>query len=422
MSEKDLNKKKWQIVACIPLLVFILILFEEKLFLKPLVPIILKKHSLILSFILVTFIVPLFKNRKEIMRLRGRECGFLEDIFLVCKEIKRICARCTVIWVLLMFDIFILYIPALAAENNFLGRTYAMVKAMDIADFKAGAEAFKNYNEGGDIEEKGEEDSEDEKINESGTFAPIEKKQETQNLTEDEHQKTDNEIINEENMKIEKNEDYRLVVLAKEKKLIFYLDKESYDDVYFEGKYKINDWDDKRKIGEAVEEKVKVLVSQNQENKFDVKEGGPPEQLQNSIYKASLEEENTKDLKGRKDILAIRIEAYQSYPKYSLAKMIAEGYNLFGLVYCWQCKNFLMAKYYFEMSIVWLEKALTFKDNSDDINKELLICIAQRYKDIAYVCSDDQIESFYSLYLSEAYEEIAQRREVYIDDGQAERY
>lgn len=370
------------------LAVFILAIIEELFFLKTLVPFILNSLTVEIVILLLGVIVNILTNYKKVMRLRPKNKSLLEDIPYQIANMWDILKRSTFTFLLVVFFILI-YTSSVLAQNRIAGRTAAF--------FIEGTSAFFNYNQDSlsiNSEDSYKNEKIDEKIAASSSVSLPDS-----NIAPDwfvAHPGSEQSYA--KNLKIPDGErDIQLVLQQDEYNKIFFLD----------GSYEIEDWNDAEEVNRKVQRMVNDLFLVKRENLFD-KADGAPESLCEEIVKANSDDKNNWELKQKKDIIIIRNNAFQLYPKYSLAKMISESYNGLGLAYWYQCANGQTSSYYFSQAILWLFECLTFIENTDDINADVLHSISQRYKDISVVSSPESKEYFYSIHLSEAFENVDQ--------------
>lgn len=188
------------------------------------------------------------------------------------------------------------------------------------------------------------------------------------------------------------------------------LSGEDYNKIFFQdGKYKIIDWEDQDEINQKVHQKVKDDLNVQRENIFDKSEadGGAPERIKSEISKASENENNADSFGAKEEILETRGNAYNVFPKMSLANLIANGNQALALILFYYGGKQNTILYYFGQSILSQSQCLEFQGISDQTIKNKLLWIKQRYLDIKYVVSDDTVESYYSDKLAEAYQYVA---------------
>ena len=386
-------------------LLALLTVLLESLFLKTLVPILLGALGLEIAVILISMAASLAVNHDSLTRLRDENTSILADTLRVLSAAMDILRRSTIVWILVAV-LMLLYAPAAMAQYRILGRTIEFFK--EGIDIKKGVDAFLNYEppEQADHTTDKRQEMEDSSLRDAS---------EDNSKTEEDRPEASKAEMN-PSATGEKKDDWfslrpkseqklarGLQISESERDIVLELSEEERNEVFFlSGEYQINDWDDQEEINRQVQRKVNDLIKQQRENAFD-SEDGAPETLRTEVVQASRDDETATELKKKKEIIAIRNSAYQAYPKCSLAKLISETYNGFGLAYHWQCGNEQTAEYYFAQAIPWLFECLTFEENSEDIIRNLLNNIEQRYNDIAYVCSSDRAEKLYSQKLGEAF-------------------
>lgn len=399
--------KSWTYIVIFALILMILAVIEEAFFLNSLVPCLLGALGFEILLIAITAMLALIANNEKITRLRGDHDSFVQDVLRVFNEVVYILRKCTFVGALTLVMI-ALYAPAAMAQYRLTARIGAFIEeGIDIAK---GVDAFFNYKpETKEYSTKSENDIPSQSVetvydNRQATLQQANTNSlaginPAESVTDDKEWFVDHPAS-------EQNFAKRLIISESEKELVYTLSEEEYTELFFlNGEYQIVDWSNNDLIYEQVKYWINDLKAEEQENIFD-SENGAPESLKTDINDANEKDENATELKAKKDIIALRNNAYQLYPKYSLANLIAESYNGIGLAYYWQCQNREQAKYYFGQAILWHYKSLTFKDNSPDTNRDILNSIKQRYKDIVFVSSSDSLEAIFSSKLIIAFERI----------------
>ena len=188
---------------------------------------------------------------------------------------------------------------------------------------------------------------------------------------------------------------------------VYTLDQADYHSLYFlDGPYAIQNWEDEDEIEEKVFQCVQSYLEQELPNSFD---DYAPESVKDEAARLSELERNLSDSQELQNLIEARKEIYQSYPKYSLAHMIAESYNRFGLEYIKVNGNFSTIEYYYGHSIQWLLRALSFSAIDSDAVRTRLSSIQMRYHDIASRAPVGSESGEYAQKLCEAFKRVANR-------------
>lgn len=181
-----------------------------------------------------------------------------------------------------------------------------------------------------------------------------------------------------------------------DKDLVFFLDQEDID------------WTDQDEVNAVVLQKVNEYLSMQKENEFDKdeKDGGAPQWLRNLVAQASEDEANAKSFIEIKYIRDVRAEAYDQFPKKSLAQLLSNDNQKLAIILYLNGGEEDSIIYYFSQSILRDFQCLQFAQNSNDTVKGKLKSIAQRYRDMVYTCPDmDNLENVQAL--AEAFENAA---------------
>ncbi len=161
---------------------------------------------------------------------------------------------------------------------------------------------------------------------------------------------------------------------------IYLLDQEMYNRIYFlDGAYQIQNWENDAEVEEAVYKCVRDYVELNYSNQFD---DNAPASVQQEVVWASELEQSLTNSGELEQIIEIRKDIFEEYPKFSIGRMIAESYNKFALEYIRADGNFSTVEYYYGHSIDWLLRALSYASLDRDTIRTLLSSIQMRYHDI----------------------------------------
>lgn len=171
-------------------------------------------------------------------------------------------------------------------------------------------------------------------------------------------------------------------------KLVLNLSEEYYNILFFLEGLETGIYESQEQLNQRVYETAQVYTAVKLENKFDkpLGEGGPSQEILNTISRLSDLEKETIDFSETKDILIGRESVYQVYPKRTLAQLVSNGYHRLALLLFWHGGEEATIIYFYGQSILFGMECLKFADNTGLTVKEKLRFIAQRYEDIAYTC------------------------------------
>lgn len=185
------------------------------------------------------------------------------------------------------------------------------------------------------------------------------------------------------------------------------LSEEEYNQIFFvTGEFAIQDWNNPVHIKDQLEAFVDSLQAEGLCNVFDNKECGAPSYIQSEIVKASEEEEKIKSLSGQMEIIRIREEAFASYPKYSLAKLTAEGYHACAQAFTKHGGNVETIRCFTGQSILWRFQGMKFVDISNGILKINLNSACARYKELSDTYPEWSEERKHALAIAAGFEEL----------------
>lgn len=165
------------------------------------------------------------------------------------------------------------------------------------------------------------------------------------------------------------------------------LSQEDYDLVFYLNQKDL-DWTDRSTVNDAVSRMIDEKLSMQMKNVFDknVNDGGAPQWLRDSVYQASEDEKTAESFSVILSIHNVRADAYEQYPKKSLANLISNDNQKLAIILYIKGGEEDSIVYYYGQSILRDFECLQFEENSDDTVKDKLISIAQRYKDMIYTC------------------------------------
>lgn len=165
------------------------------------------------------------------------------------------------------------------------------------------------------------------------------------------------------------------------------LSQEDYELVFFLNLEDI-DWTDQNAVNEAVLQMIDEIRSIQMENVFDKGEndGGAPQWLCDLVHQASEDEKKAKSFSAIVSIRDVRAGAFTLFPKRSLANLLSNNYQELAIILFLNGGNEEAIVYYYSQSIIRDFECLQFAENSNDMVKDKLISIAQRYEDMIYTC------------------------------------
>lgn len=408
VQKKTPGSVKWYQLVFGYLIIFIALLVVEEMFLlHSLVPVLLDAWFVELTMVALSFILTLMENQQEIVKPIVDGVNRADDICQVLKKIGYVLYNTSLVWIVAGVMVLV-YAPAALADYRLVGRTTEMIR--EGIDLEKGLKAFQNYAVAEEQEESAEEPGESSKPKDGGQIIIG-----TEGSEDEESKNADaaegipslaQDDWFKQRPESEQTAAMKLKISESEAHLVYHLSECEYQELFFiDGEYQIENWNDDEHIVAQVSRKIMDLVSQQRENQFDGANGARMS-LANDVNQSRIDEENSWELKVKKDSIAVRHAAYQSYPKCSLVRLNSESYNGIALAYFWQCRNSEMAQYYFSQAALDLYECLAFAENSRDEQRELLNSLRQRYADIAFVCSPDREECFYSMKLETALESI----------------
>lgn len=160
------------------------------------------------------------------------------------------------------------------------------------------------------------------------------------------------------------------------------------------------DWTDQDDVNAAVLQMLDDKTSMKTENVFDkdVNDGGAPQWQRNLVAQASEDEITAESFSDIKAIRDVRADAYNLYPKKSLANLLSNNYQKLAIILWLHGGEEESIIYYYGQSILMDFECLQFAQNSNATIKDKLNSIAQRYKDMIYTCPNmENIENAQAL-------------------------
>lgn len=133
-------------------------------------------------------------------------------------------------------------------------------------------------------------------------------------------------------------------------------------------------------IAEKIKPFIEELLAVQQENIFD---RDAPENIKGEIANASRLEERMTNSDELDRVIATRMDVWPDYPKYRIAKLLANNMQTYAKEYTKIDGNYETIKYYHAQSIFWTWKSLTFASVTSYTLKNDLNYIRMRYHDIA---------------------------------------
>lgn len=210
-----------------------------------------------------------------------------------------------------------------------------------------------------------------------------------------------------------------IIVTEFDRNLELNLPESHYNDIFhLEGEFTVEDWNDQEAIDEVVLAMVRDENSQQKENKFDENEieddnkdeddnNNVLSELRSRVSAASENEKKENTFSGRIEIMETRMDAYDSDPKSSLAKLVSNDNQALALALVQNDGKKQTEMYFYGESILWGREYIGFADVSASSVKEKLNWIAERYKDIRFICSEEDPEYIYADRLMKAYQHAA---------------
>lgn len=197
------------------------------------------------------------------------------------------------------------------------------------------------------------------------------------------------------------------VITPEELNTITALSQQDRDLVFFLNRKDL-DWTDQNAVNEAVSQMIDEKYSMQMENVFDksVNDGGAPQWLCNLVAQASEDEISAVSFSEIKSIRDVRADAFEQYPKKSLANLLSNDNQKLAIVLYINGGEEESIVYYYSQSILRDFECLQFAQNSNATIKDKLISIAQRYRDMVYTCPGmENLEN--ASVLAEAFENAA---------------
>lgn len=186
--------------------------------------------------------------------------------------------------------------------------------------------------------------------------------------------------------------------------LILNLSDEECGIVFFlQGDYAIENWDDQDEINSKVLQMIDDARKAGFINKFD---DFAPQDKKDEIDKASKDEVSAERFSIVKRINTTRSDIYTTYPKKSIANLIANGNQRLALILAYNGGQQATVLYYYSQSVIWEIEFLRYSDNANSTVKDHLIKIATRYRDMNLICSKCE-EAKYAEKLQIAFEHAA---------------
>lgn len=188
---------------------------------------------------------------------------------------------------------------------------------------------------------------------------------------------------------------------------LYQLDQEMYNHIYFlDGAYQVKDWENDDEVEAAVYKCIQAYVDLNYANQFD---GYATVSVEREVVWASEQERELTNSGQLEQIIEIRKDVFEKYPKFSIGRMIAESYHRFALEYIRVEGNFSTIEYYYGHSIKWLLKTLSYASIDRDTICTLLSSIQTRYHDIWSVAPRGSDSAYYAQKLYDAFRAVSSK-------------
>lgn len=182
------------------------------------------------------------------------------------------------------------------------------------------------------------------------------------------------------------------------------------DMIYFlSGEYAITDWDDEGAVYACVNGFVGSLRAQHLDPSFTEEDADP--NTKNTLSYASGDEANMKadshpTSKMLEDITDRRVEVYNVYPLYPLARLIRENFGMYGDAYKLQDKSKSCAAIAYGKSIAYGFDTLRY-DVSDNTLKTNLSILVERYTKLSSVLDKETFQHKAALALADALQKLS---------------
>jgi len=170
---------------------------------------------------------------------------------------------------------------------------------------------------------------------------------------------------------------------------------------FLDGPYKIENWTDPYAIAQQlypfIEEKRALQIA----NIFD---RDAPDTVKDEIAKVSEQEKDMTNSDQLDNIIEVRIEVWEDYPKRGIACLLANNMQRYACEYDSAGGAYETIKYYYAQSIFWTWKSLSFDYVTPYMLKSDLNYIKMRYHDIADKAANGSEEQKRASALSEAFQ------------------
>lgn len=179
----------------------------------------------------------------------------------------------------------------------------------------------------------------------------------------------------------------------------------TYQQVFFlSGEFAISDWDSAEVIQEQVRARIGMLVANQKDPNYYGAD--TPQSAKDDIAKASELEQAIVSSEDLQVVIGLRLDAYDAYPGYRLAKLLRENYALWGDAYHFQGYSKNSAIFYYVESIEWGYETITYQTAAKNLAQNLAI-IAERYLKIAQAAPQDSAMHLYARELGNAFLQIS---------------
>lgn len=165
--------------------------------------------------------------------------------------------------------------------------------------------------------------------------------------------------------------------------------------------YEITDWNSPSKIAAEIKPFLEDLCSQQVANLFDE---NAPEPVRGDISNASESQKEMVNSEQLDQIISVRLETWQEYPKFGIADLLANNMQRYAQEYLKIDGQYETIKYYYAQSIFWSLKSLVFSSADATMRKNTLNYISMRYHDIADMAVDESIDQLCASALSDAFQ------------------
>lgn len=166
------------------------------------------------------------------------------------------------------------------------------------------------------------------------------------------------------------------------------------------GDYEIAERASAGEIAEKIKPFIQQLLATQKENIFD---RDAPESIKGDIANASRLEAEMENSDELDQVISVRMDVFQDYPKYRIANLLANNMQTYAKKYTEINGSYETIKYYHAYSIFWTWDSLTFASVTSYTLKDDLDYIRMRYHDIADKAIPGSMDQLRASVLSDAF-------------------